>query len=71
MVSMLFKFCGIRADECAENPDDRGPIKEYDDRVEAGRLRDDDHQRGQQISLVLPLPRLIRIRNYTESPTSP
>lgn len=28
------------------NPDDRGPINEYDDRVDAGRLRDDAHQRG-------------------------
>jgi protein AFG1 len=28
------------------NPDDRGPINEYDDRVAAGRLRDDEHQRG-------------------------
>ncbi len=30
----------------AVNPDDRGPINEYDDRVAAGRLRDDEHQRG-------------------------
>jgi hypothetical protein len=30
------------------NPDDRGPMMEYDDRVNAGRLRDDEHQRGQQ-----------------------
>jgi protein AFG1 len=28
------------------NPDDRGPMQEYDDRVEQGRLRDDEHQRG-------------------------
>jgi peroxisome-assembly ATPase len=29
-----------------ENPDDRGPLQEYDDRVAQGRLRDDEHQRG-------------------------
>ncbi|KAI9741538.1 MAG: hypothetical protein M1818_004344 [Claussenomyces sp. TS43310] len=29
-----------------ENTDDRGPMQEYDARVAAGRLRDDDHQRG-------------------------
>jgi protein AFG1 len=29
-----------------ENPDDRGPLEEYDDRVADGRLRDDEHQRG-------------------------
>ncbi|KUJ16572.1 uncharacterized protein LY89DRAFT_586463 [Mollisia scopiformis] len=28
------------------NPDDRGPLQEYDARVEQGRLRDDEHQRG-------------------------
>ncbi|KAH8679035.1 AFG1-like ATPase-domain-containing protein [Tricladium varicosporioides] len=28
------------------NPDDRGPMQEYDRRVAAGRLRDDEHQRG-------------------------
>ncbi|KAL3427295.1 Protein AFG1 [Phlyctema vagabunda] len=28
------------------NPDDRGPLQEYDARVAAGRLRDDEHQRG-------------------------
>jgi protein AFG1 len=28
------------------NPDDRGPMTEYDDRVAQGRLRDDEHQRG-------------------------
>lgn len=33
------------------NPDDRGPIQEYDARVESGRLRDDEHQRGEQIGL--------------------
>lgn len=30
----------------AANPDNRGPLQEYDARVAAGRLRDDDHQRG-------------------------
>lgn len=30
------------------SPDDRGPMKEYDARVAAGQLRDDEHQRGQQ-----------------------
>lgn len=34
------------ADGLVVNPDDRGPINEYDDRVDAGRLRDDAHQRG-------------------------
>ena len=29
-------------------PDDRGPMAEYDDRVATGRLKDDEHQRGQQ-----------------------
>ncbi|KAL2066065.1 hypothetical protein VTL71DRAFT_2136 [Oculimacula yallundae] len=28
------------------NPDDRGPLMEYDDRVDSGRLRNDEHQRG-------------------------
>jgi hypothetical protein len=28
------------------NPDDHGPMDEYDDRVATGRLRDDEHQRG-------------------------
>ncbi|KAI6708647.1 hypothetical protein JHW43_008819 [Diplocarpon mali] len=28
------------------NPDDRGPLMEYDERVEKGRLRNDEHQRG-------------------------
>ncbi|KAG9237391.1 AFG1-like ATPase-domain-containing protein [Amylocarpus encephaloides] len=28
------------------NPDDRGPIQEYDHRVDTGRLRNDEHQRG-------------------------
>lgn len=42
---------GKEADELTENSDDRGPIKEYDDRVAAGRLRDDDHQRGEQCKL--------------------
>ncbi|KAI9821165.1 MAG: hypothetical protein M1827_003899 [Pycnora praestabilis] len=28
------------------NPDHRGPLDEYDERVTAGRLRDDEHQRG-------------------------
>ncbi|CZR69711.1 probable AFG1-ATPase family gene [Phialocephala subalpina] len=28
------------------NPDDRGPLQEYDARVDQGRLRDDEHQRG-------------------------
>ena len=30
----------------AVNPDDRGPLMEYDDRVDTGRLRNDEHQRG-------------------------
>ncbi|KAI0459470.1 AFG1-like ATPase [Xylaria acuta] len=30
----------------AESPDDVGPIQEYDRRVAAGRLREDEHQRG-------------------------
>ncbi|KAF7872718.1 uncharacterized protein EAF02_008789 [Botrytis sinoallii] len=29
-----------------ENPDDRGPMKEYNARVASGQLRDDEHQRG-------------------------
>ncbi|TVY68872.1 Protein AFG1 [Lachnellula suecica] len=29
-----------------DNPDDRGPMDEYNKRVAAGRLRDDEHQRG-------------------------
>lgn len=28
------------------NPDDQGPLAEYDARVANGRLRDDEHQRG-------------------------
>lgn len=28
------------------DPEDHGPLAEYDDRVQAGKLRDDDHQRG-------------------------
>jgi protein AFG1 len=36
-----------RAYQVPVNPDDRGPINEYDDRVASGRLRDDEHQRGQ------------------------
>ncbi|KAH9210967.1 AFG1-like ATPase-domain-containing protein [Leptodontidium sp. 2 PMI_412] len=28
------------------NPDDRGPLIEYDNRVDSGRLRNDEHQRG-------------------------
>jgi hypothetical protein len=32
------------------NPDDRGPMQEYDDRVAQGRLRDDEHQRGRGLS---------------------
>jgi hypothetical protein len=32
--------------DLAVNPDDRGPMNEYDDRVAEGRLRDDEHQRG-------------------------
>jgi hypothetical protein len=30
------------------NPDDRGPMDEYKRRVESGRLRDDEHQRGEE-----------------------
>lgn len=30
------------------NPDDQGPMKEYNARVALGQLRDDEHQRGQQ-----------------------
>lgn len=33
-------------DKSAVNPDDRGPLIEYDERVASGRLRDDEHQRG-------------------------
>ncbi|APA13099.1 hypothetical protein sscle_10g078690 [Sclerotinia sclerotiorum 1980 UF-70] len=29
-----------------ENPDDRGPMKEYNARVASGQLKDDEHQRG-------------------------
>ncbi|KAI0817770.1 AFG1-like ATPase [Xylaria sp. FL0064] len=32
--------------ETAQLPDDVGPIQEYDRRVAAGRLREDEHQRG-------------------------
>jgi hypothetical protein len=35
-----------------ENSDDRGPIQEYDERVAAGRLRNDEHQRGQHEDLM-------------------
>jgi len=28
------------------NPDSRGPLEEYDDRVHSRQLRDDEHQRG-------------------------
>ncbi|KAI0506144.1 AFG1-like ATPase [Xylaria bambusicola] len=32
--------------ETTQSPDDIGPIQEYDRRVAAGRLREDEHQRG-------------------------
>ncbi|KAF2968270.1 hypothetical protein GQX73_g5332 [Xylaria multiplex] len=32
--------------EVTQSPDDFGPIQEYDRRVAAGRLREDEHQRG-------------------------
>ncbi|KAI1756635.1 AFG1-like ATPase [Xylaria castorea] len=32
--------------DSTESPDDVGPIQEYDKRVAAGRLREDEHQRG-------------------------
>lgn len=35
-----------KADAFTVDPDDRGPMMEYDDRVATGRLRDDEHQRG-------------------------
>ncbi|KAI9720260.1 MAG: hypothetical protein M1812_003078 [Candelaria pacifica] len=36
------------------NPGHRGPLNEYDERVEIGRLRDDEHQRG-------PSPGIIQV----------
>lgn len=48
---MVHSLSGQRktfAKSTAENPDDRGPMKEYNARVASGQLRDDEHQRGQQ-----------------------
>jgi protein AFG1 len=48
-----------------ENPDDRGPLQEYDDRVAQGRLRDDEHQRG----IIQSLQHLHdELRNYKAPP---
>jgi peroxisome-assembly ATPase len=48
-----------------ENPDDRGPLQEYGDRVENGRLRDDEHQRG----IIQSLQHLHdELRNYKAPP---
>lgn len=48
-----------------ENPDDRGPMQEYDDRVASRRLRDDEHQRG----IIQSLQHLHdELRNYKAPP---
>jgi peroxisome-assembly ATPase len=48
-----------------ENPDDRGPMQEYDDRVVNRRLRDDEHQRG----IIQSLQHLHdELRNYKAPP---
>lgn len=39
-----------------EKPYEYGPIDEYNARVEAGRLRDDEHQRGTRPSCPEPAP---------------
>lgn len=36
-------------------------MKEYDERVEEGRLKDDEHQRGQETSPAPAVQRLIGI----------
>ncbi|KFY07185.1 hypothetical protein V492_07371 [Pseudogymnoascus sp. VKM F-4246] len=47
------------------NPEDHGPLAEYDDRVQSGRLRDDDHQRG----IIQSLQHLHdELRNYKAPP---
>ncbi|KAH8593514.1 mitochondrial ATPase [Bisporella sp. PMI_857] len=47
------------------NPDDLGPMKEYDNRVDSGRLRDDEHQRG----IIQSLQHLHdELRNYHAPP---
>lgn len=52
MVCRCARYLESRADVSPlVNPDDRGPMQEYDDRVAQGRLRDDEHQRGRCISL--------------------
>ena len=45
-ISSLLNIAGDNSDLHIVNPDDRGPMQEYDDRVAAGKLRDDAHQRG-------------------------
>ncbi|KFY02197.1 hypothetical protein O988_02326 [Pseudogymnoascus sp. VKM F-3808] len=45
--------------------EDHGPLAEYDDRVQAGKLRDDDHQRG----IIQSLQHLHdELRNYKAPP---
>ncbi|RDW69450.1 hypothetical protein BP6252_08470 [Coleophoma cylindrospora] len=47
------------------NPDDQGPMQEYDARVASGRLRDDEHQRG----IIQSLQHLHdELRGYTAPP---
>jgi protein AFG1 len=47
------------ADKSLVNRDDIGPIQEYDRRVLEGRLKNDEHQRGE-----LPTRLLSPRRNY-------
>lgn len=44
-----FIWCVVDANEGIANSEDQGPLKEYDDRVATGRLKDDEHQRGDYI----------------------
>lgn len=47
MVQIPLKNTGTNNNRDIVNPDNWGPMNEYDQRVKAGRLRDDEHQRGQ------------------------
>ena len=54
------------------NPDMWGPLNEYDERVQTGQLREDEHQRGivLQSALQPAMLRFVNDRDRAEPPGS-
>ena len=53
MVSSIFWGWHPKADSTAVPLAEKGPLDEYDARVAAGRLKNDEYQRGRQASYAL------------------